>query len=158
MRKFIATMGLLAGMACVAPQAVAGGWNFAAKTGPMLIDQSGVDDPTNVGVTAGYDLGILAGDLGIEGEYTTSIDKGSTPTGRDLNVDTAGLYAAFRSAGPIYLIAKAGGAWIDRTGHGSDTGASYGLGVGFSLALVQLELEYTRIHNNVDFLSVGVRF
>ncbi len=158
MRKLIATLGLLAGAACIAPQAVAGDWSFAAKTGPMLIDQSGTDNPTNVGVTAGYELGVLAGDLGIEGEYTTSVNKGSTPSGRDLNVDTAALYAAFRSAGPIYLIAKAGGAWIDRTGRGSDTGASYGVGVGFSLALLDLELEYTRIHNDVDFLSLGVRF
>ena len=47
-----------------------------------------------------------------------------------------------------------------RIGSGSftDSGTSIGLGVGFSLALIQLELDITQIETDVTYLSVGVVF
>lgn len=140
--------------------AVQADWYIGAKTGPMMIDESGVDDPTNAGVLIGHEWGVVAGDLGIEAEITTTVDDGEF-AGQDVQLDTLGLYAAFRTAGPVYLIGKAGvirneleiGSVSD-----SDTGSAIGAGVGFSIGIAQFELEYTRIDEDIDFVSLGLRF
>lgn len=135
-------------------------WYIGAKAGPMMIDADGVDDPTNAGVIIGHEWGVVAGDLGIEAEFTKTIDDGRF-AGQDVQVDTLGLFAAFRTAGPVYLIGKAGvvrnevevGSVSD-----SDTGTAIGAGVGFSIGIAQFELEFTRLDDDIDFLSLGVRF
>lgn len=138
------TLGTLAGPA-------AADMYFGAKTGPVMIDGP---DPTNASIMLGYELGVLAGDLGVEGELGTTIDKASNGA----EVDTAAAYLAFRTAGPLYLIAKGGAAYVDPSMGDSETNSSYGLGLGFSLGLLQLEAEFTRIHDDADYLTLGVRF
>lgn len=151
MRKTLVLLSSL-GLGLIAGPAAAGDMYFGAKTGKMMVD--GASDPTNASLMLGYELGVVAGDLGIEGEIGTSIDESSD--GRE--IDTAAAYLAFRTAGPIYLIAKGGAAYIDPSDGDSETNSSYGLGLGFSVGLLQLEAEYTRLHDDVDYLSLGVRF
>jgi hypothetical protein len=135
-------------------------WYFSAKAGPMMVDEPDLDDPINAGVIIGHEWGVVAGDLGIEAELTQTIDDGEV-AGQDLQVDTRGLYAAFRTAGPVYLIAKAGMVRTEIEAGGvsqSDTDTAYGAGLGFSIGIAQFELEYTRMHEDVDFVSLGLRF
>lgn len=149
---------LLAGVA-FAPVAAAD-WFFGAKTGPMMIDVPGFSDPTNAGVMVGHEWGVGVGDVGVQGELTASIDDGSF-VGNAVDVDTQAVYGVFRSAGPIYFIAKAGVLREDVTVgplSDSESGSSVGLGVGFSIGLAQFEVEYTQIEDDIDFLSVGIRF
>lgn len=149
---------LLAGM-LLSPTGYAD-WYFGAKAGPMMIDVGGFDDPTNAGVLVGHEWGLVAGDLGIEAELTQTIDDGRF-AGQDVQVDTRGLYAAFRTAGPVYLIGKAGLVRNEveiGTASESDTGTAFGAGVGFSIGVAQFELEFTRIDEDIDFLSLGLRF
>jgi outer membrane immunogenic protein len=148
------------GLVAAAP-ASAGGLYFGAKTGSMIIDNSNVKtDATNVGVVVGYELGVVLGDLAVEGELTTSTSDGEYKGGGNFNVDTAAAYLAFRTAGPIYLKAKGG--YLQVSGDvKSDSGVSYGLGVGFGIGIAQLELEYTQTAidpSDVAFVSVGVQF
>lgn len=134
-------------------------WYFGAKAGPVMVDGTG-SDPTNAGVLVGHEWGVVAGDLGIEAELTRTIDDGRF-AGQDLEVDTRGLYASFRTAGPVYLIARAGRvrSKVEVGGSGSsDTENAFGAGLGFSLGVAQIEIEYTRLHDNVDFVSLGLRF
>lgn len=159
MKTFI-LMGLL-GLVMAAP-ASAGGLFFGAKTGPMIVDDSSVKtDPTNVGVLVGYELGVVLGDLSLEGELTTSTSDGEIKgSGAKFDVDTMAAYLAFRTAGPFYLKAKGGFMQTDIDGD-SDTGASYGIGIGFGIGIAQLELEYTQASvdpADVAFVSVGVQF
>ncbi|BAU49213.1 cell envelope biogenesis protein OmpA [Sulfurifustis variabilis] len=150
---------LLAAGMLLAPAAQAD-WYFGAKTGPMMIDVGGFDDPTNVGVLVGHEWGVVAGDIGVEAELTRTLDDGEF-AGQDVKVDTQGLYAAFRTAGPVYLIGKAGVVRNEvevGSSSGSDTGTALGAGVGFSIGIAQFELEYTRIDDDIDFLSLGLRF
>lgn len=154
----LAAATLLAGLA-VTP-VVAADWFFGAKAGPMLVAGNGVGDPTNAGVMIGREWGVVLGDIGVQGEITTSIDKGKSG-GQDVSVDTQAIYGVFRTAGALYLIAKAG---LSReelkngAASASDTGSSLGLGVGFSIGLAQFEVEYTQIKKDIDFLNVGIRF
>ncbi|HEC20247.1 MAG TPA: hypothetical protein ENI97_13015 [Gammaproteobacteria bacterium] len=157
--KVFVLVGLLS-VIMVAP-ATAGGLYFGAKTGPMIVDSSMVKtDPTNVGVMVGYELGVVVGDLALEGEFTTSTSDGEYKSGfGKFNLDTIAAYLAFRTAGPIYLKAKGGFLQVDEDGS-SDTGASYGVGVGLGVGIVQVELEYTQtsVDPSLSFLSVGVQF
>lgn len=157
--KTLLLVGLL-GLVTAAP-ASAGDLYFGAKTGSMIVDASNVKtDPTNVGVLVGYELGVVLGDLALEGELTTSTSDGEIkPSGAKFDVDTIAAYLAFRTAGPFYLKAKGGFMQTDIDGE-SDTGASYGIGVGFGIGIAQLELEYTQTSVDPDlaFVSVGVQF
>lgn len=160
--KTVLLVGFL-GLVAAAP-ASAGGLYFGAKTGSMIIDSPAVKtDATNVGVLVGYELGVVLGDLAVEGELTTSASDGENKAaygGGNFSVDTAAAYLAFRTAGPIYLKAKGG--YLQVSGDvKSDSGVSYGLGVGFGIGIAQLELEYTQTAidpSDVAFVSVGVQF
>jgi hypothetical protein len=152
---------LLALALALAPAAGnAGDVYVGAKAGPMLVDISGADDPTNVGLTLGYQLGVLVGDIAIEGEYTTSLDDGQV-SGAPVEVDTLGLFLALRTAGPVYFKARGGVASVDTTVGASDSsksGIAYGLGLGFGIGVAQLELEYTVMEGDTHFVSLGGQF
>jgi len=141
-------------------QALAGDLYFGVKTGPMIMDSSAVKtDPTNVGVLIGYELGVVLGDLALEGELTTSTSDGEFRGGSKFDLDTVAAYLAFRSAGPFYFKAKGGFLQVDRNAS-SDTGASYGIGVGLGIGIAQVELEYTQtaVDPDLAFVSIGVQF
>ena len=127
----------------------------------MKSDVAGLDDAQNMGVVIGYELlPVGLGDIAVEGEYTTTTNEGSTPVaGVNWGVDTTAVYAAFRSAGPIYLKAKAGYLYEDVSAgpaSGTDSGLSAGVGVGFGIGIAQIELEYTQVEQDIDFWSAQV--
>ena len=147
--------------------ASADGLFFGAKTGPMLLKDavtstSNIDShPTNVGVLVGYDMGLVVGDIGVEGEYTTTVNKGKDILGNDVSADTKAVYASFRTAGPFYFKVKGG--YIDRevkvgSTTTKKTGSSYGAGLGFGIGIAQLELELTQMEKDAAFVSIGVQF
>ncbi len=144
----------------MASPAAADGWIFGANTGTMQVDVSGVSNPTNIGFMAGYEIGVGVGDIAFEGEITRTLSAGSY-LGADVEVETEAIYVAFRTAGPVYFKGRIGTLQEEvRIGSvsGSETGTSMGLGVGFSLAVVQLELDITQVEEDVTYLSVGVVF
>ncbi|MDT8384112.1 MAG: outer membrane beta-barrel protein [Gammaproteobacteria bacterium] len=156
--KTVVLLALL-GLVAAAPVS-AGDLFFGAKTGSMIVDSSAVKtDPTNVGILVGYELGLVLGDLALEGELTTTTSDGKYNNGTKFDLDTIAAYLAFRTAGPVYLKAKGGFLQVDGDG-GSDTGASYGIGIGFGIGIAQLELEYTQtaVDPDLAFVSVGVQF
>ena len=158
-KKFGIIGSLLVATMVFAATAHADGITFGAKTGPMQVDGL-KDDPTNAGVTVGNEFGIVLGDLGFEGEITTSMKDGENSFGQEGGVDTMGIYATYRSPGFVYLKARGGFLRWEGTGDfgGDGTETSLGLGIGFSLGLIQFELEYTQIEEDIDFISIGVMF
>jgi hypothetical protein len=165
MHKSMLKAALAAVLALGPAAAMAEGLYIGGKAGIMATDANGFDDATNAGVVVGVDvLGIVIGDISLEGEYTTTIDEGTGPGLNDWEVDTLGGYAVLRTAGPAYLKAKGGVVRSDVSvngSSGSSTDPSAGLGVGFSLGIVQLELEYTKIDgdgDDIDFVSLQANF
>jgi outer membrane immunogenic protein len=154
MVKKIVLIGLLlAATFTFASTTYAGGLTFGAKMGPMQID--GVsDDPTNAGVSIGSEMGIVLGDLGFEGEFTTTMEEGN----QNIDIDTIGFYATYRTPGFVYFKARGGFVNWDVNGIADDTVTSLGFGIGFSLALIKFELEFTQIDDDIDFISLGVQF
>ena len=144
----------------IAAPATAGEFIFGAKTGTVVVDDSGVKThPTNVGIMVGFQQSLVLGELGLEAELTTTTGKGETDTGTKFEADTQAMYVAFRSAGLFYFKAKGGFLTIDNDGR-TDSGSSYGVGIGFGVGLAQLEFELTRaaVDPEITFVSVGVQF
>lgn len=136
---------------------------IGVKTGTMATDVDGAnvsDDPSNGGLMLGYELGILAGDVAVEAEFTRSSSAGSV-SGQDLEVETNAVYLSYTTPGPFYLKLRGGlmDSSIDAGPFSSDeSGEAYGVGVGFSLGLLRLEAEYTAINEDIDFISLGLVF
>lgn len=139
------------------------------KAGKVMIDISAYDDANSTGLVLGYKISDNAdGSLAVEGEYTKSSTADITVLGikGEWDVDTLAVYLAYRSGGDLYFKGKVGylnedinvnivGATIS----GSDSGMSYGVGGGWKLGKkAALELEYTVIEEDANFVSLGVNF
>lgn len=156
----------LAAILTLAPAAaMADGMYLGAKAGLMATDANGFDDATNAGLVIGKDvLGVVLGEFAVEADYTTTIDEGTGNGINEWEIDTLGGYGVFRTAGPVYLKARAGVVRSDITVNGvsdSNTGAAGGLGLGLSLGLVQFELDYTQMeqdNDDVHFVSLTANF
>lgn len=142
------------------PAKAADGFYFGAVGALASNDAPGFDDAINAGVRLGHEFaGIGIGDIAIEGSYTTSVSDGDLPGGGKWSMDTLSGFGVFRSAGPVYLKGRAGITYWDMDAAGaSSDGAdfSWGLGVGFSFGLGQLEFEYSRIQEDVDFFGIAL--
>jgi len=133
---------------------------FGAKIG--LMDPDRGDEATNLGALVGYTLmEDTNGSLAVEGEYTRTFDDGEIG-GNDWDVETLAGYLAYRTAGNVFLKAKAGYGWWDvnvdgATGfEGDDWDFTFGAGVGFRLSRKSgLELEYAVVQEDLNFISLG---
>ncbi|WP_162925786.1 outer membrane beta-barrel protein [Isoalcanivorax indicus] len=142
---------------------------FGLKAGQMMVDavDDGIgmdfDDSTNIGFYTGY---VGESGLGFEIEYTQPTSKAGTGVPSvDYELTTIAAYGTFRSDGNVYLKGKAGllreevkvsgpgGSFSDR-----DSGLSVGAGLGFMLGRSRLEVEFTIIESDVNYLSVGFIF
>ncbi|MFL6624030.1 MAG: porin family protein [Sulfurifustis sp.] len=167
--RYICAIALVAGVTiCAAAAAQESPLYFGLKAGQMDIDQSGFDTSSNFGLLLGYDLfRDVNGSLAIEAEYTRDISKGDVQIGAangDWKIETLAAYGAYRTAGPIYLKAKAGYlsedisvSGVSGTGvSGNDSGFSFGAGVGYYFnRKTGIEFEYTVIEQDVNFFSIG---
>ena len=135
---------------------------IGGKAGVIDIDASGYD-PTIIGsVQLGYEfIDVIAADFGFDLEVSESLEDGDGPGGNDYDFEQVGLFASVRSAGPIYVIGRAG--IVDTTitlggSEDSDSGTAYGVGIGFSTGL-RWEVEYTTYdYNDIDInqLTLGL--
>lgn len=134
---------------------------IGAKAGLVDYDVSGSDPGVNGSVQLGYEvLDLIAADIAIEGELSTSLVDGSAPNGDDVSFESKGIYASLRTAGPVYFIGRVGfaDAEINNT---SDTDTSVGVGVGFSTLGLRWEVEYTTYtvkDVDVNYVTLGLSF
>lgn len=141
---------------------------FGLKAGRMDADAAGFGQASNIGLIFGFDLS--QDDNGVfsfEGEYTRHISDGNVAVGGirgDWKIETLAGYGAYRTAGDVYVKAKAGMLHEDlkvsvaggAISSGKETGFSFGSGVGWRFnRKTGLELEYTVIEEDVRFLSLG---
>jgi hypothetical protein len=161
---------LCSGIGFSGPALAAGSpFYLGLKAGRMMVDVSEFEDANSVGLVAGYKFfDGASGSLAVEGEYTNSSSADITVLGvtGKWDIDTLAVYLAYRSGGDLYLKGKIGyldeeiSASIAGFGiSGSDSGLSVGIGGGWKIgANSALELEYTMIEEDVNFLSLGVNF
>lgn len=134
---------------------------IGAKAGLLDYDVSGSDPGVNGSVQLGYEvLDLVAADIAIEGELSTSLVDGETPGGADVSFESKAIYASLRTAGPVYFIGRVGfaDAEIEDT---SDSDVSTGIGIGFSTLGLRWEVEYTtyKVKDvDVDYITLGLSF
>jgi len=137
---------------------------WGAKVASVDVDANAyTSNALNVGLFVGAEFAQAGSNIvSLEGEITTSIIDGDTSVGADYSVQTLALYAAMRTGSDVYLKVKAG--LLDREitlspgGSGSDSGLSWGAGVGFN----GYEIEYTFIDGDdgadISMISLGYLF
>lgn len=136
---------------------------IGAKGGSMSTSLTGLGSATNLGVLLGYKMNKT---FALEGEFTTTTSDGSVNGFGNWSVDTYSVYAAGRWGDKAYLKGKIGilsedisisGGFV--SGGGSDTGLSLGIGAGYSISdKINIEVEYTLIEEDIDFISLGVNY
>ncbi len=176
MRNALWSLIVFCGLVAAVPQAYAGDWAFGFKLAYFDFDDVDIDDPDNAGILIGYDWDVKYGSIGIEADYTTDFLEGEY-LGQDVEADTAGLYAVYRTRGPAtkgigpYLKLKVGAAYNEftvGTVSEDDTNFSAGIGLGLNMHAVSFELEFTTLgeldyanfgqEDDVNLISLTVRF
>jgi hypothetical protein len=152
---------LLLALAMLVAVPVAADGNFGVKAGQLVVDGT-ASDATQVGLVYTWDF---AGMFGAEAELNTSLAKGEAAPGFDYSVNQFAAYGVFMTPGPIYLKAKAGLAYtdfnVDGGGGSSSTDPVYGVGGGFEIFGIVMEVEYAIISadaGDADFISVAIKF
>ncbi len=135
---------------------------FGVKAGLVIVDEDGLTDATNLGLNIGFPIST---NMAFEGELTTTILEGDVDLGfTTLNWDVTTLagYFTYRTSSSPYFKLKAGILYEDvsiGSFSESDTGLSFGAGVGWNLSKTsKLELEMTIIEADLTFFSIGFLF
>jgi len=135
-------------------------WFAGIKAGSMNVDSPDFSNATNIGVVVGYNF---SKNLAVEGELTTSSSDGTLEDSYNYSIDTYALYAAGRWGDKAYFKVKGG--FLNekiKSDYGfaeSDSGFSAGIGGGYRFSdKASLELEYTKIETDVDFISLGFNY
>ena len=139
---------------------------IGVKGGEMRIsDDIPYNDATSAGILFGST--IQASTFAIEGELNTTVSSAEHKISNvELDIITLAGYGVYRSPGKFYFKGKAGVLtdYLDISGgnfsiEGYSWFISLGAGVGFRVSdTTNLELEYTRIEPDVDYLSLGINF
>ena len=125
---------------------------IAVKIGLLDAGNGIVDDAINAAFDIGYQNNRY---LSTEVEYTTTFINGETGSGNDWNVDALSVFASFRTNTKIKLKAKIG---LTSISNNSGLEISTGLGVGFWAAGGLMEIEYTKLGDDLNFFSIGVNY
>jgi len=127
---------------------------YGIKGGFMKPDGSSNDSAGNIGGVMGQSFTRY---FSWEAEINLTVFDGKVGT-RDWDINTLGGYAVIRSGGDINFKGKAGLVYWDST-FDNDFDLSLGIGMGFKMGQSgMLDVEFTRIYENVDYISVGYIF
>ncbi len=152
---------LAAGLLAAPVAFAADGLYLGVTGGVMSTDRAAYDEAVSAGLLVGYEfLNVAVGDIAAEAVYTTTLAEADIAGIRGgWEMDTLAAYGAFRTAGPVYVKARAGVVDADvktRADTDSSTRFSAGLGIGLSVGIAQFELEYTTITDDVDFIGLTI--
>jgi hypothetical protein len=134
---------------------------IGVKAGAVDYPDIDSDPGLNGSVQLAFDvLDLGFADIAVEGELSETLTEAEFHFGSanvDASLQTAGVYAALRTAGPVYVIARIGYAKTDiefeaggLSTSTDDEGVAKGIGIGFSMG-IRMEIEYTQYEHEIDF-------
>jgi len=134
---------------------------YGIKTGSMMVDVSTDKNPWNLALNLGYRLDTRLADLSLAGEVNRSLRDGETRRGEDLEFESEAIYIAYRSPSSLFYSLRGGvvrdKVIIDGNSSSHDgllVGAGFGIVAGKSL----MQIEYTLIAGDANFLSFSLEF
>lgn len=174
MFKRVTLIGAVLAASIGSASANADGFFIGLKTGDVKFDVEELQNGRASGFQLGYEwrfglavqLEALSYSEDLEEDYFYGFSG-------DAELDTTAIYAAYRTPGTVYFLAKAGILhekfeletssfyWTAESESETDTGLSVGIGGGVRLGdHVLIEAEYTVIEQDADFLglSASVQF
>ncbi|MDH5180508.1 MAG: porin family protein [Gammaproteobacteria bacterium] len=167
--RFVKIMSLCLIFGIFSPVAQAAGAYFGVKGGFFEVENSNYDKAVNGGIIVGaHFIASSVHTVSLEGELTTTVLPGDITGGNEWEIDTFGLFGAFRAGSGVYFKGKMG--YIDRSisykfGGVSDRNSlAYGIGFGIRRGTERrIEVEYTIIDDDntftdIKFLSIGLIF
>ena len=134
------------------------GFYAGGQLGKLKVDVDGIQNADMVGLRLGYGLGF--GGLAVEAEYNTGDgDFNILGTTGSYDVDTLGLFVAYRTPGAAYLKARLGAVREELSSMGEEeeeTEFSMGIGVGIRLNNIRIEGEFSKVEEDANLLSFGL--
>lgn len=125
---------------------------MALKAG--LVDRG--DNVTDSAINTAIDIGYTHNrHLATELEISQTMIEGETQNNNDWTADSWSIFAALRTSGSVKLKAKIG---LSDIQGGNDMSIATGLGISYWAMGGLTEIEFTRLDDNVTFLSFGVNF
>lgn len=132
-----------------------------AKIGVMMVDVPSSSDPANAAVSIGYEFDSLLADLSLVGEASRSMNNGTASQGEDLEFESEAVYLVWKSTRSLFASLRGGvvqnEAITGNTSHESN-GILIGGSVGIVIGKTRLQLEYTSLAGDADFLGIGLEF
>jgi outer membrane immunogenic protein len=147
--------------ACLFTSSVCADMFFGVKTGPMMVDVSTDKNPINLALNLGYQLDTRIADLSLAGEVNRTLRDGETGRGEDLEFESEAIYLVYRSPRSLFVSLRGGIAWdkVVIDGNSSrDDGLLFGAGFGIVAGKTLIQIEYTSIAGDANFLSLSLEF
>ncbi|MEX0959225.1 MAG: outer membrane beta-barrel protein [Burkholderiales bacterium] len=152
MKKTCVALGLIAAMFSAGA--------FAQGTQPLMIGgKAGFQKPHGSDNDAGFGVGAvlgknIQGNLSWEAELMINVIDGERGRNRDWDIDSVAGYAVYRSPGDVHVKAKMGVSYWDDPAD-DDINLTAGIGLGMRMGRGILDVEYTQINPNTDYITVG---
>jgi len=127
----------------------------------MMVDVPSDKNPKNYALNLGYKLDTQFANLNLVGELNRTIRKGKTRQGGDLEFESDAIYLVLKTPRSLFVSLRAG---IVRdkiiTGSNSrrDDGILFGGSFGIVAGKTLIQIEYTTIAGDADFLSLSLEF
>jgi len=134
---------------------------FGMKTGSMMVDVSTDKNPWNLALNLGYRLDTRLADLSLAGEVNRTVREGETRRGEDMEFESEAIYLVYRTPRSLFVSLRGGIAWdkVIIDGKSSrDDGLLLGAGFGIVAGKTLIQIEYTSIAGDANFLSLSLEF
>jgi len=131
------------------------------RAGGVKVDGISSSNPINLAVDLGYELDSDLADMSIIGEINRTIDSGKLRRGGDLEFESNGIYLMFRTTRSLFATFSIGAVQNRVIADGvssSKTGIALGGSIGIVIGRTRLQIEYTSLAGDADFLSIGLAF
>jgi hypothetical protein len=150
---------LLSALTFTAP--VLGETFVGIKLGSISLDEAHGSRPKNYALNLGYEFDTLGLNMSIVGEINRTMDKGETRQGDSLEFESDGIYLMLKSSRRVFASLSVG--YVEnKTITASETRRGYGLalggGVGVNIGRTRMQLQYTSLADDADFLSLSLDF
>lgn len=131
------------------------------KAGMVMVDVPDDKNPMNLALYLGYRLDTQLADLSLVGEVNRTLQEGETRSGDDLEFEYDAIYLRWKTPRSLFVSVRGGIARDKIITNGNarrDDGLLVGISFGGSVGKAQIQLEYTRIADDGDFIGLSVEF
>jgi len=134
---------------------------FGIKAGSMNVDVPAKKNPRNMAAHLGFQLDNRRADFSLMGEFNRTFSAGEARGGGDLEFESEAIFLRVRTANSLFVSFRGGIVQdkiiIDGDAQ-SDDGILLGGGIGVVAGRTRIQLEYTSIAGDANFLSLNIEF